>query len=142
MRHVSTWLSDVLPALRTHIALTSRSLFVQKATSVQADDVFSIPYPENGAFDLRPNEKILVDDIVDYWTLSYWALFDWTLFDSSVFFWVGIALCSSPEFWITLLLGLFSLADSFTKLGYTTLMVDTYEGELFWCCPISFRIIR
>jgi hypothetical protein len=67
LRHIDTWLSTVRPALRAHIALTSPSLFVQKATSVQADDIFSIPYPAKGALDLSPNEQILVDDIVDYY---------------------------------------------------------------------------
>lgn len=66
LREISTWLSAVQPAIQAHIALTSPSLFVQKATSVQADDVFSIPYPQNGALDLSPNEQILVDDIVNY----------------------------------------------------------------------------
>jgi len=67
LRHIDTWLSTVRPALRAHIALTSPSLFVQKATSVQADDIFSIPYSAKGALDLSPNEQILVDDIVDYY---------------------------------------------------------------------------
>jgi hypothetical protein len=66
LREISAWLSAVQPAIQAHIALTSPSLFVQKATSVQADDVFSIPYPQNGALDLSPNEQILVDDIVNY----------------------------------------------------------------------------
>ncbi len=67
LRNVSTWLSRVQPALRAHIALTSPSLFVQKATSIQADDVFSIPYPESGTLDLSRNEQILVDDIVNFY---------------------------------------------------------------------------
>ena len=66
LRDISTWLSAALPAVRAHIALTSPSLFVQKATSIQADDVFSIHYTENASLDLSPNEQMLVDDIVDY----------------------------------------------------------------------------
>ena len=66
LRDVGTWLVAARPALQAYIALTSPSLFVQKATSIQADDVFSIPYPENGALDLSPNEQILIDDIVGY----------------------------------------------------------------------------
>jgi Eco57I restriction-modification methylase len=64
---ISTWLSKIRPVLQAYIALTSPSLFVQKATSIQADDVFSLPYPENGALDLSANEQILVDDIVGYY---------------------------------------------------------------------------
>jgi len=66
LQSIGTWLSKVRPALQAHIALTSPSLFVQKATSIQADDVFSIPYPENGVLDVSSNEQILVDDIVNY----------------------------------------------------------------------------
>jgi hypothetical protein len=66
LRDVGAWLSGLRPALQAYIALTSPSLFVQKATSIQADDVFSIPYPEEGTLDLTPNEQILVDDIVGY----------------------------------------------------------------------------
>jgi hypothetical protein len=66
LRDISKWLSGARPALQAYIALTSPGLFVQKATSIQADDVFSIPYPEEGTLDLTPNEQILVDDIVDY----------------------------------------------------------------------------
>jgi hypothetical protein len=47
--------------------LVSPRLFVQKATALQADDVFSILYPEGGSLELSPNEEILVDDIVDYY---------------------------------------------------------------------------
>jgi hypothetical protein len=40
---------------------------VQKATALQADDIFSIPYPESTSLDLSPNEQLIVDDIVDYY---------------------------------------------------------------------------
>jgi hypothetical protein len=67
LRDVNTWLSGARAALQAHIALTSPRLFVQKATSIQADDVFSLPYPESGTLELSPNERILVADIVNYY---------------------------------------------------------------------------
>ncbi len=45
---------------------TSTRLFSSKATAVSAYDICSLPYPEGGTLDLSSNEKILVDDIVDY----------------------------------------------------------------------------
>jgi hypothetical protein len=67
LREVSDWLSKARRALKAYVALASPRLFAQKATALQADDIFSIPYPEEGTLDLSPNECILVDDIVDYY---------------------------------------------------------------------------
>jgi hypothetical protein len=53
--------------LKAYAALANPRLFAQKATALQADDIYSIPYPEEGTLDLSPNEHILVDDIVDYY---------------------------------------------------------------------------
>jgi hypothetical protein len=46
--------------------LISPSLFTQKATALQADDIYLIPYPASATLDLSTNEQLLVDDIVDY----------------------------------------------------------------------------
>lgn len=67
LRKVNDWLFNGRRVLKAYLALVSPSLFIQKATALQADDIFSIPYPENGIQDVSPNEKILVDDIVDYY---------------------------------------------------------------------------
>ncbi len=67
LRKVDKWISSARRVLQAHLALVSPRLFVQKATALQADDVFSILYPEEGSLDLSPNEAILVDDIVDYY---------------------------------------------------------------------------
>ncbi len=64
---ISTWLSDNGLALKAYLALISSRLFIQKATVIQADDIFSIPYPESEDLDLSFNEEILVDDIVAYY---------------------------------------------------------------------------
>jgi hypothetical protein len=63
---IDRWMSAEKRTLRAYLALTSPGLFAQKATALQADDIYSIPYPADGSFDLSDNERIVVDDIVDY----------------------------------------------------------------------------
>jgi len=65
--HARDWLSDSQTVIRAYLALISPRLFIQKATAIQADDIFSIPYPEKNGLDLSINEQILVDDIVTYY---------------------------------------------------------------------------
>jgi N-6 DNA Methylase len=66
LRDVSRWLSEAGKAISAYIALISPRLFTQKATALQADDIYLIPYPESATLDLSVNEQILIDDIVDY----------------------------------------------------------------------------
>jgi len=66
LRKIGDWLKEERQAIRAYIALVSPRLFTQKATALQADDVYSIPYPEASSLDLSPNEQILIDDVVDY----------------------------------------------------------------------------
>lgn len=66
LRAVDKWMTAEKKALRAYLSLTSPGLFIQKATALQADDIYSIPYPVEGSFDLSDNERIVVDDIVDY----------------------------------------------------------------------------
>jgi hypothetical protein len=63
---IDRWMSAEKRTLRAYLALTSPGLFAQKATALQAYDIYSIPYPTDGSFDLSENERIVVDDIVDY----------------------------------------------------------------------------
>lgn len=67
LKMLDKWMYSSRRVLQAHLALVSPRLFVQKATALQADDVFSILYPKEGRLDLSPNEEILVDDIVDYY---------------------------------------------------------------------------
>ena len=66
VRAIDKWLTVARRALQAYLALVSPGLFIQRATALQADDIYSIPYPETLSLDLSPNEQILVDDIVDY----------------------------------------------------------------------------
>jgi hypothetical protein len=66
LKAVDTWMQDARKPLQAYCAGTSTRLFSRKATAVSAYDICSLPYPEGGTLDLSNNEKILVDDIVDY----------------------------------------------------------------------------
>jgi hypothetical protein len=63
---ISDWLLENKTAIQGYLALISPSLFTQKATALQADDIYSIPYPESLDLDLSSNEQILIEDIVTY----------------------------------------------------------------------------
>jgi len=67
LKALNRWLTDNRRVLQAHLALTSPRLFVQKATALQASDVYSVLYPEKRDLDLSANESILMDDIVDYY---------------------------------------------------------------------------
>lgn len=67
LQKIDRWIATQRRVLQAHLALVSPRLFVQKATALQADDVYSILYPEDGGVDLSSNETILVDDIVDHY---------------------------------------------------------------------------
>ena len=67
LKTVDSFLSKNTQELRSYIALISPRLFIQKATALQADDIFSLPYPEDESLDLSENEKSLATDIVSYY---------------------------------------------------------------------------
>ncbi|HHW2220412.1 TPA: HsdM family class I SAM-dependent methyltransferase [Pseudomonas aeruginosa] len=67
LEEIDSWLGENSNALKAYLSLISPRLFIQKATAIQADDIFSIPYPESGTLDLSQNEEIIVSDIVEYY---------------------------------------------------------------------------
>lgn len=66
LKAIDQWMTAEKHTLRAYLALTSPRLFAQRATALQADDIYSIPFPTHGSFDLSENERIVVDDIVNY----------------------------------------------------------------------------
>jgi hypothetical protein len=64
---IDDWLASTRRTLKAFIAVISPRLFAQKATALQADDIFSILYPASRNLEISPNEEILIDDIVDYY---------------------------------------------------------------------------
>lgn len=67
LRDIDEWLTKNKHALQAYVALISPGLFIQKATALQASDIYSLPYPEKQDLDLSCNEQILVEDIVTYY---------------------------------------------------------------------------
>ena len=62
---VKAWLDAEIRPLRAYIAASSPK--VQKATAVMQADIEALPYPPSGDLELSPNERIIADDIVDYY---------------------------------------------------------------------------
>ena len=67
LKRMQKWLSEESHALQGYLALTSPRLFVRKATVIQTNDVFSMPCPVGESLEISANERILLDDIVDYY---------------------------------------------------------------------------
>jgi hypothetical protein len=67
IREVANFLRDNKRPLQAFVAGTSVKLFTQHATTLSAADVVSLPFPESKSLEISENEKILVDDIVDYY---------------------------------------------------------------------------
>ncbi len=66
LKKLAKWLRDASMALRAYVALTSPRLFIQKATAIQASDIFALPYPAASGLQLSVNEELLASDIVNY----------------------------------------------------------------------------
>lgn len=64
---MGAWLTETKRSLQAFIAVSSPSLFSQRATAVCAEEILNLPYPANRSLDLSANEQIVVDDIVDYY---------------------------------------------------------------------------
>ncbi|SIO55733.1 N-6 DNA Methylase [Singulisphaera sp. GP187] len=66
LQQLDEWLSTESSPLRAFVACVSVKLFTQKATTLSGADILALPYPENASLDLSVNERIIVDDIVEY----------------------------------------------------------------------------
>lgn len=66
LRWVHDWMTANAAALRAYVAVSSPGLFIQKATAVQADDIYTLPFPVNGDLGLTINDHILVSDLLDF----------------------------------------------------------------------------
>lgn len=67
LESVAAWLKASRKMQQAHLMLTSPGLFAQKATALQAHDIYSLLYPEE-KLKLSVNEEIVCDDIVDYYS--------------------------------------------------------------------------
>ncbi len=67
VRKVADFIRDHKRELQAFVAGTSVKSFTQHATTLSAIDVISLPYPESGTLGCSENERIVVDDVVDYY---------------------------------------------------------------------------
>ncbi len=67
IEQIDDWLAEQSSIIRAYVACVSVKLFTQKATTLSEADILAIPYPETATFDLSYNERIVVDDIVEYY---------------------------------------------------------------------------
>jgi len=67
LRHLHAWLGSERKALKAFAAAISVRMFTQKATTLSEIDVLSLPYPKSISLDASENERILFDDIADYY---------------------------------------------------------------------------
>jgi hypothetical protein len=64
---VGRYLGSEKKALKAYVAATSIKLFTQHATTLSSADILSLPYPESHDLEQTENERIIVDDVVDFY---------------------------------------------------------------------------
>ena len=62
------WIGTNHAALKAFAAAISVRMFTQRSTTLSEIDVLSLPYREDGSLDLSPNEKVIVNDIVEHFS--------------------------------------------------------------------------
>jgi hypothetical protein len=67
LAEIDEWLNDQAVPLAAYVAAISTKLFTKKATNVSAADILSIPYPQTRDLDINDNDKVLAQDVVDYY---------------------------------------------------------------------------
>ena len=63
---VDRWLTEEAKTLRAYASAISVRLFTLKATALASADIMALPFPETPTLDISANEKIVVEDIVQY----------------------------------------------------------------------------
>jgi hypothetical protein len=64
---IAAWLNSAKKPLQAFVSAAGMTTFTQRSKWVDLNDIKGLPYPESATLDLSQNEKILVDDIVDYY---------------------------------------------------------------------------
>lgn len=67
LKKVAAWITTEIDVLKAYAAGVSVRLFTQKATTLSGIDIQNLPYPENFDLGLPLHEKIIVDDLVNYY---------------------------------------------------------------------------
>ena len=63
---IDAWFTKETVALQAFAAAISVRLFTRKATALSCADILALPYPETESLDLSENERLIVNDIVEY----------------------------------------------------------------------------
>ena len=67
LHEISSWLKSENLVLKAFIAAISVRLFTRKATSVSCADISVLPYPPDRKLRITPHEKILINDVVEFY---------------------------------------------------------------------------
>lgn len=67
LHRASNYIRKNASALQGFVAANSTKLFTKKATAISCADVYQLPFPVNGNLDLSENERIVLDDITNYY---------------------------------------------------------------------------
>jgi hypothetical protein len=67
LEKAASWLKSQKRVLQAIIALSGTAALASKATAVLSNDILQLPFPENWDLNLSPHERILIEDIVDYY---------------------------------------------------------------------------
>jgi hypothetical protein len=67
LQEIDTWLKSESTPLRAFVAAISVRLFTQKATTLSWIDIAKLPYPADHNLNISTHDRILGEDIVDYY---------------------------------------------------------------------------
>lgn len=67
LEFAAKWIASQKRELQALMALQGTSALASKATAVLSDDILNLPFPEDWDLKISVHEKILIDDIVDYY---------------------------------------------------------------------------
>jgi hypothetical protein len=67
LQKAASWLAKQKRSLQAIIAVSGTAALASRATPVLSDDILQLPFPQDEKLNISQHEKIIVDDIVDYY---------------------------------------------------------------------------
>ena len=68
LERIKRWLDAERRVLQAYALATSLKAMTQKATTLTGADITSLPFPDSGDLEISPNEQIVADDIIDFYS--------------------------------------------------------------------------
>jgi len=68
LERIKRWLDAERRVLQAYALATSRKAMTQKATTLTGADITNLPFPDSGNLEVSPNEQIIADDIIDFYS--------------------------------------------------------------------------